>query len=156
MKRWNPGSPSAAVAVAAGAVARPTKSAAASAPSARTARGGELRRRGPRRSHAGVFLRAAPVAQLRQDDARVGDVVEPVLRVPLEAAAQQARGAAAGVEAGSAREVDLPLQHQRQRLGHRIAGEQLPAGQHLVEHDAERPDVRPLVDRAAPACSGAM
>ena len=35
------------------------------------------------------------------------------------------------------------------RVGDRVAGERRQAGQHFVEHAAERPDVGPLVDRLA-------
>jgi hypothetical protein len=38
-------------------------------------------------------------------------------------------------------------EHAGQRVGHRVAGEQRAAREHLEQHDAERPDVGPLVDR---------
>ena len=46
--------------------------------------------------------------------------------------------------------VGLVLDHVRERVGQRVARERPTAGQHLIEHAAERPDVRALVDRLAP------
>ena len=40
-------------------------------------------------------------------------------------------------------------QDRREHVRHRLAVEQARAGQHLVEHDAERPDVGALVDSLA-------
>ncbi len=54
-----------------------------------------------------------------------------------------------GVASGSAAEVDLGLQDSGERVGDRGGREERAAGEHLVEDDAERPDVGALVDRAA-------
>ena len=46
-------------------------------------------------------------------------------------------------------QVDVLAEHRDEQVGHVLAVKRPPAGEHLVEHDAERPDVRALVDRAA-------
>ncbi len=86
---------------------------------------------------------------LVEHEARVGDVVQAVLRVPFEATAQQSTDRR-WRRLRQLREVDLGLQHSGQRVAHRVGREQRPTDEHLEEHYAERPDVRPLVDRAAP------
>ena len=45
--------------------------------------------------------------------------------------------------------VGLPFEDRRDRVGHRRAGERPPAGEHLVEHTAEGPDVGAPVHRRA-------
>ena len=47
------------------------------------------------------------------------------------------------------RQVGLAREDQTERLGDRLAVEQPRAGEHLVEHDAEGPDVGALVDGLA-------
>ena len=73
------------------------------------------------------------------------------LRILFEAAAQQLCGSRAGVSAGSAVQSGSVVRTDGQRVGDVVALEGAPAGQHLVEHAAERPDVAALVDRPAPA-----
>ena len=141
---------------------------AASGPDGRTTRrqaqrqgDGRDERQAPRRAATWDGLRggrfearvAGPARRLQELDPRVRDVVEAVLRVAFEAAAQEPadRGGGAG---GQLREVDLVLEHAGERVGHRVGGEERPAGEHLVEDDAERPDVGALVDGLAPRLLG--
>jgi hypothetical protein len=86
--------------------------------------------------------------------ARVGDVVQPALPVPFEAAPQEPANARRRGR-GQRAEIELALQHAREHARHRVALEEPAAGHHLVEHDAERPDVAALVDRAATGLLGA-
>ena len=85
----------------------------------------------------------------------VADIAQALLRIALEARASSgdSRG---GVSAGSAFQSGVARQHRGERVGHVLALERAPAGQHLVEHEAERPDVGALVDGLPRACSGAM
>ena len=46
-------------------------------------------------------------------------------------------------------EVDIPLEHACEDIGHVVSSECAPAGQHLVKHATERPHVRALVDDLA-------
>ena len=62
---------------------------------------------------------------LVDDDARVGDVVQPVLRIALEAAAQQAPARPPAVSAGSVVGIDVARQHRGERVGDRLAVEEL-------------------------------
>jgi hypothetical protein len=71
--------------------------------------------------------------------------VQPVLRRPFEAAAQQP--ADRRRLRGQCREIDLVLEHAGECVGHRVAAEEALAREHLEEHDAESPDVGPPVDR---------
>ena len=48
-----------------------------------------------------------------------------------------------------ARPVDLVLEHVGEHVGDQLAGEEPGAGEHLEQHDAERPDVGTPVDRLA-------
>ena len=61
-----------------------------------------------------------------------------------------------GVAAGSAVQSGFALDNLRKHVRDRLAVEGRAAGQHLVEHDAERPDVRALVGGPPRACSGLM
>ena len=72
------------------------------------------------------------------------------LRILLEAAAQQSANRRRA-SPPAARPVRLALEHERQRVGDVLAPKRALAGQHLVEDDAERPDVAALVDGAARA-----
>ncbi len=54
------------------------------------------------------------------------------------------------------RPIRFALDHLREHVRDRLALERPPAGQHLVEHDAERPDVGAPVDGRPLACSGLM
>ncbi len=72
--------------------------------------------------------------------------MQAVSRLALEAAAQQPpdrrrRGRGEGCP------VDLALEHGGERLGDRVAREELLGGQHLVQQNAERPHVGPAVGR---------
>ncbi len=96
----------------------------------------------------GPLLSDRSVEHVVDHQTRVGDVVQAILRVALEAAAQQPPDRRRYLRRQRS-QVDLALQHPGERLGHRVALEQAPAGEHLEEHHPERPDVRPLVDREA-------
>lgn len=41
----------------------------------------------------------------------------------------------------------LLFEHSRERVGDRIPAEELSAREHLVQHNAKRPDVRSPIDR---------
>ncbi len=58
---------------------------------------------------------------------------------------------ATGVSGGQRPPVDLALEHAGEGVGDRGPGEERAAGEHLVQHHTEGPDVGPLVDRGA-AC----
>ena len=109
----------------------------------------------PRRAAAaGVPGRVASVASGDVErDARLADVAEPLLRLALEAAAEQRaeRGRSRRRQRGP---VDLLAQDRSQRVAHGLALEEPLAAQHLEEHDSEGPDVGPLVDRAAAGLLG--
>ena len=109
-------------------------------------------RDGHRRSRARRLVRSAG-ENVFDHDPGVGDVVQAVLRVALEAAAQKLpdRARRAG---GQAIEVDLLAHHRRKCVDHALALEQPHAGEHLVEQHAERPDVSSLVDRSPPRLLG--
>ena len=53
-----------------------------------------------------------------------------------------------------AAQVRLHLHYRRDRLGEILALKQPPAGDHLVKHNPERPDVRALVHRLSPRLFG--
>ena len=91
---------------------------------------------------------APPREHVVEHDPRVGGGVEPVPRLALQAAPEQPphRRRRAGRES---REVDVGAQHGGQRVAHGLAVEESPPGEHLVEYDAEGPDVRPFVYSAA-------
>ena len=98
-------------------------------------------------------LGAAIADRLLDHEPRVADVAQPVLRIALEAAAQKPadRWPASPPAASRGRSPRAaPRRASRSPLS---PANKRSAGQHLVQHDPERPDVRPLVDRhaAAPA-----
>ena len=77
---------------------------------------------------------------------------QPAIGVLLEAAPEQrlhARRHAAPVR--------LLVEHRADRVGHAVGGKRRSARHHLVQHDAERPDVGARSSVSVPrACSGAM
>ena len=107
--------------------------------------------RGPSAGRAGLALRGLRrLAQVRNG---VPDVAQALAGVPGEATAQQPRRGG-GVPAGRAFQSGSRPQHRREDVAHRLAREQPPAGEHLVEQDAEGPDVGALVDGLAPGLLG--
>ena len=94
--------------------------------------------------------RLSLVSQLLEGDPRVPHVAKTVLRVALEATAQNARTAGRR-RRRQARSVDLGAQHRGERVGHGLALERLAPGEHLVQHRAERQDVAPACPRPCPA-----
>ena len=87
-------------------------------------------------------------------DARIRDVVDPAVRILLQAPPHEAMNVR-GERRRQRRPVGLPLQDGRNRVRDRVARERAPARQHLVEDAAERPVVRALVDRLAARLLGA-
>ncbi len=85
------------------------------------------------------------VERPREREPHVADVVEPLARVLLQAAvqAQPDRVRRTGRQRVP---VGLRLDHVGEHFGHVVALEGRLAGDHLVEHAAERPDVGALVD----------
>jgi hypothetical protein len=77
-----------------------------------------------------------------------GDVRQALVPVLLEAACQQPSDRRRG-GIGQRAEIRFALQHACERVGDVFTIEGAAAGQQLVEHAAERPDVGPLVDRTA-------
>ena len=81
--------------------------------------------------------------------ARLADVAQARFGSRSRQRSSSARSAAACRPA--ARPVDVLPQHRGQHVGDVVAVEGAPARQHLVDDDAERPDVRALVDGSARA-----
>jgi hypothetical protein len=81
---------------------------------------------------------------VRSDQPRIRRVVKTILRIPLETAAQQAAKFVRCV-GRQLRPVDVLAQHRGNRVGRGVALERPMARDHLVDDDAERPDVRALV-----------
>ena len=82
----------------------------------------------------------------RRRDPRLPDVPQAQLRVALEAALEEAAHAPGGL-GRQRRPLRLAGQDRGEHVAHRLALEELAAGQHLEEHDPEGPDVGPPVDR---------
>ena len=95
-----------------------------------------------------VRARLLPGQQLVDRDPRVADIVQTVLGVALEAASEQAPQLPWD-RRGQRLPVDLLPQNRSEHVAHGVAGEERTAGEHLVEQDAEGPDVGALVDRLA-------
>ena len=101
-----------------------------------------------------VWSRASSHAVHRRAESSVCDIVEPSLRLFLQAPVEEfsdslRSGRREGVP------VRLALEHRRQvsvRSRHRTRG----ASEHFVEHAPERPDVGALVHGLPRACSGHM
>ena len=86
--------------------------------------------------------------------AHIGDVVKPLAEILLQATldAHPKRRRRVG---GKRAPVRLHRDHVGQQIGGAIARECRSAGQHLVQHAAERPDVAALVDGPSPRLLGA-
>ena len=122
-------------------------------------RGGPKKRLGPR--HAIPFGdnridRALAVGNLLQLDSHIADVAAGGASRPSRGSGVSTRRMLGGVVAGSAGQSG-----SRSRIEAIVSemvspGNALAAGQHLVEHAAERPDVGALVDGLPRACSGDM
>ncbi len=69
-----------------------------------------------------------------QQRPRIADVPEPALGISFQTAGEKTAHLA-----GHAAQVRLVLDHRRERFGEVLAGEEPPAGEHLVEHDTESP-----------------
>jgi hypothetical protein len=82
------------------------------------------------------------------DDARLGDRLQPPPPIALETALEQPadRG---GRRGGQPVPVDVGAQHVGHRVRRGLALEQAAAGQHLEQHDTVGPDVGSLVDERA-------
>ena len=111
--------------------------------------------------------RTGPVIRRIERDASLADRLKPLFRVALETTREQStylirRGG------GQRCPIRIVTRDCGQRVGNRLAREHRPAGKHLVEHAAERPDVgaagrqahlapvrgscRPRVPRMTPDC----
>ena len=82
--------------------------------------------------------------------AGVADVAQSAFRIALEAARQQ-RSDVGRHRGRQRREVRLAREDERYRVRHGLGRKQVPAGQHLEQQHAKRPDVRAFVDRSS-AC----
>jgi hypothetical protein len=96
--------------------------------------------------HVTNLVKMAP--RVLQLQAGVTDVAQPLPPVTLEAEPQHVRHQRRGAR-GQAREVRVLVQHGADGVGGGLADERSFAGEQLVEHDAERPDVGALVDGSA-------
>ena len=90
-------------------------------------------------------LRLGVLLQVDELDAGVADVLQARARIPAQAPPDQPRDGARDIRAQRA-PVRLVPQEGGGDLRHGASREHRPAGQHLVEHAAERPDVRPRID----------
>ena len=112
----------------------------------------------PRRSGPGARLATRPLVgpglrRLLEVQPGVRDVAQAPLRIALEAATKQApeprrRPGREGLP------VRLAGEHGGEHVAHRLALEEAPSGEHLVDENAEGPDVRPPVDRPAAGLLG--
>ena len=98
--------------------------------------------------------RGGEVAERDREIRYVGEALRRILlQAPIDHRAEPGRHVGALERHGGVR----VLHHFERQLRHRLGFERRVAGQHHVEHDAERPDVAPGVRvRAERICSGAM
>ena len=87
-------------------------------------------------------------------ETHVGDIVEPLPEILLQTTLQ-AQTQRRGCVRRESRPIGLRLDHVGEHLGDAVARERRRAGQHLVEHTAERPDIGALVDRPSARLLGA-
>ena len=81
---------------------------------------------------------------LLQRDAGIADIVQPHAEIAIQASPQQFANRCRR-SGGNAIQVNRCAQYIGQRLRHRLAGKQRLPRQHLKQHHAERPDIRPPV-----------
>jgi hypothetical protein len=74
--------------------------------------------------------------------------VQSVLRLAIQAANEQPTHLGRDGR-GQRSPIDIRAQHGGEHVGDRVTFEQPLAGEHLVEHDPEGPDVGAFVDRLA-------
>jgi hypothetical protein len=99
-------------------------------------------------------LRRGRLERAFQGEAHVADVAHSLLAVFLQAAAQH--GDDSRRHGGRQRRpVRIALQHRREHVRQRLAGEDGAARQHLEDHDAEGPHVAAFVDRFSGGLLGA-
>ena len=92
--------------------------------------------------------------EMGQGVTRLADIPQAVLGIRREAAPDQ--GAQAGGDpVGQGVEVGITVDDRAEDIGHRFPAVQPLARQHLIEDDAEGPDVRALVDLLAAGLLGA-
>ena len=128
---------------------RPTRYAAPSTASARSARPAAIRQHAAR----GPILRCRLAASIGASASSISSRASPMSRsrrdaVLLEAAAQQIADAARR-RRRQRLPVDVALEHVRERVRDGLLGERRAARQHLEQDAAERPDVGALVERPA-------
>ncbi len=82
----------------------------------------------------------------REHQPRIAHVAQPLLRI-LDQTLRQERPNVSRRRRWQRTQIDLARHHVGECFGDGLGAEQSLAGQHLVEHDAERPDVGALVDR---------
>src|SRR5690349_2900304 len=75
----------------------------------------------------------------------LGRALEALLHVLHQAALDDLRETLRSVRAVLGERRRLRFEHERTHLSHRLAGERGAAGQELEQHDAERPEVRPVI-----------
>jgi hypothetical protein len=106
---------------------------------------GECRRdRGRRNRRSDTFI----LQGFLEYDPSIADGLQTLLRFLAQAAADQLLKSWRRSDRQRV-EIDLVLEHRRQDVGHRLALEELAAGEHLPQHHAEGPDVGPAVSRLA-------
>ena len=85
-----------------------------------------------------------------EQETGIGDRVQPAAGILLQAAAEQS-----ALALGHAIPVGIFLDDGGQRVGRRSSRERPASGEHLVQHDPERPDVGPMVERLTSRLLGA-
>ena len=86
-----------------------------------------------------------PRQRLLQFEQRITDVAQPVRGVLLQTPAQQPRHRRRRIRRQS-RPIRLSCEDGRQRIGEGRGRERRAAGEHVVQHASERPDIGPAID----------
>ena len=97
------------------------------------------------RRHRRARLRRPLADGRRETHAGLSDVAQPGARVAIEASLDHPPHRLRRLDR-KRHQIDILTKHRGQRLGDGLGLEQAPAGQHLVQHDAERPDVGAPID----------